>query len=425
MAEPSARRPNPTSYLRPAKALARAIVRLVGYTKGGARETLVSLTLLAVSSVAAGILLGKNTDRLAELPGLLLMVPAAIALRGNIFGAAGARLGTAIHAGTYRMSFRPSSVVGENVIGSLLLNLVLSLVLAGMGSSFATVFGVADSISLSEFVVISVTGGVLASVAVLGVTLLLSMLSVRYGWDPDNVTVPLVTSAADAITLPALFVAIWFFNIDRHADWLAPVYLGVAVAATGLVWSLGANQSLRRMLAESIPVLVVAMGFDLFAGIAVESRLDKLVQVPSLLVLLPGYLAVAGSLGSILSSRLSTKLHLGVVTPSRLPNAPARADLIGLAVLALPGYATLALVVQVAAWLFGVAGPGFAELVAVVLVGGVLVVALITTVAYYGTMASVRVGVNPDTYGVPIITAVLDLVGAFVLVLAIDLLGVV
>jgi len=406
------------------KAFTNSVARLIGYTKGGARETLVALALLAFSGVVAGILLGKNTDRLEELPGLLLMVPAAIALRGNIFGAVGARLGTAIHAGTYSLSFRPASVVGENVVGSLLLNLVMSVALAIMGKAFAVVFGVADSISTAQFVAISVTGGVLSSAVVLGVALLLATLSVRYRWDPDNVTVPLVTSAGDVITLPALFVTIWFFNIERYANWLMPIYFGLTVGVAVLLWQ-GASMSLRRLLNESIPVLTVAIGFDLFAGIAVESRLDKLAAFPSLLVLLPGYLSMAGSLGGILSSRLSTKFHLGVSIPSKLPDNQARADLFGIALVALPSYLVLAAVVEAASGLLNLSSPGVWNSLGVVLVAGLIVVALVALVAYYSTMLSVRLGVNPDTYGIPIITAVLDLVGAFILLLVIDLLRVV
>ena len=82
---------------------------------GDIGERLVALFMLVVVALGAGLTLGHNTERLEELPGLLLMVPAAIALRGNVFGALGSRLGTAIHSGTFRLSWRPSSVVGENV----------------------------------------------------------------------------------------------------------------------------------------------------------------------------------------------------------------------------------------------------------------------------------------------------------------------
>ena len=387
----------------------------------GARQMLASLALVAVASVVAGVFLGANADRLEEFPGLLLMVPAAIALRGNIFGAMGSRLGTAIHAGTYRFSFRPSSVVGENILSSLLLNLLASLALALLGKAFAVVFGIADTIALSQFIAISVTGGFLASLVVLAAALGLTALSVRYRWDPDNITAPLVTSAADLITLPALFATVWFMDIPRYATVLTAIFAGLTVLATGAIWR-GATKSLKRVLAESSPVLVTALALDMFAGIAAESRLGRFADYPSLLVLLPGYLAIAGSLGGILTSRLSTKLHLGIASPSRLPERSARDDMLTIAVLALPGYLLLALAAQAGVEIFGFAGPGFGSLMGITLLGGALVTALVVAVGYYTTMATVRVGLNPDTYGIPIITSVLDLIGAFVLILVLDLL---
>ena len=58
--------------------------------------------MAAVASLVAGLILAAITGTLERLPGLLLLVPAAIAVKGNIFGALGSRLGTAIHAGTFR-----------------------------------------------------------------------------------------------------------------------------------------------------------------------------------------------------------------------------------------------------------------------------------------------------------------------------------
>ena len=386
-----------------------------------ARQTLISVAFVAIGSVVAGVFLGKNTDRLEEFPGLLLMVPAAIALRGNIFGAMGSRLGTAIHAGTYRVSFRPNSVMGENVLSSLLLNLVASLVLALLGKAFAMVFGVADTIGLAQFIAISVTGGFLASLVVLAAALVLTALSVRYRWDPDNITASLVTSTADIITLPALLAAVWLIDIQRYATLLTVIFVLFAAVATGTIWR-NATKSLKRILVESSPVLVTAIALDIFAGIAVESRLERFSDYPSLLVLLPGYLAIAGSLGGILTSRLSTKLHLGIASVSRLPERPARGDMLAIAVLALPGYLLLALAVQASVGIFDFTSPGFGSLIGVVLLGGALVTVLVVAVGYYATMATVRAGLNPDTYGIPIITSVLDLIGAFVLILVLDLL---
>jgi len=45
-------------------------------------------------------------------------------------------------------------------------------------------------------------------------------------------------------------------------------------------------------------------------------------------------------------------------------------------------------------------------------------------VAYYTTVVAVRFGLDPDTYGIPVVTSTLDFVGAFTLILAIVALGV-
>ncbi len=77
----------------------------------------------------AGALLGMTgmaaaDDTLRDLPGLLLLVPGAIALRGNVFGAMGSRLGTAVHAGTFRLGLHTEGVVGQNLMAAAALTLV-------------------------------------------------------------------------------------------------------------------------------------------------------------------------------------------------------------------------------------------------------------------------------------------------------------
>nr|MCQ3812633.1 magnesium transporter [Acidimicrobiia bacterium] len=267
--------------------------------------------------------LGQSHERLAELPGLLLLVPAAIALPGKIFGALGSRLGTAIHTGTFRLSLRSSSVVGQNVWASMVLTLVMSLVLALLASAAASNLGVDNAIGVADYVVISVVGGTLASVFVMLVTLGMATASVRWNLDPDNVTAPMVTAAGDVLALPALILASY---LVRH-DVVTPVVAGMVAAATvGSLVAAVRSQAplLRTVLRESMPVLVLAGFLSLMAGVTVENRFDVFSDRPVLLVLIPGFLATAGALGGILANRLSSKLHLGLIGPSIVPQRRGR-----------------------------------------------------------------------------------------------------
>ena len=386
------------------------------------RSAFGALVMAAVASLVAGLILAAITGTLERLPGLLLLVPAAIAVKGNIFGALGSRLGTAIHAGTFRSGGRDSPMM-QNVIASVGLSLVLGVVLAVMAKGTALAFNVSPTMSLADFVVISALGCLLAAFVVLAITLATTAGAVRFGWDLDNVVAPMVTVAGDVVTLPSLVVAAELAGVDVLTPSVA--WTLTAMAAVSVLWGLRSRLGqLRTIMRESLPVLTVAGLLDLVAGITVEKRIDDFLEFPVLLVLLPGYLATAGALGGVLSSRLSTKLHLGLARPSALPSGAARVDLATTFALAIPVFALLGLVASIAGGLSGHAGPSLGGLVGVALLGGLLATVLVVVVAYYGTLAAVRFGVDPDTYGIPMVTSSLDLVGAFTMIVAVVVVGV-
>src|SRR5881392_3835524 len=144
--------------------LLRRFVAIVRADPSGVGAGFVALLLSSGGDLVAGLTLGAITHTLDTLPGLLVLVPAAIGMRGNIFGALGSRLGTSIHTGTFRLSRRADTVVGQNILASLTLTLSISLALAVLAKAVAVGFGLANTISIADFVVISVIGGVISSV---------------------------------------------------------------------------------------------------------------------------------------------------------------------------------------------------------------------------------------------------------------------
>src|SRR5437867_7658059 len=99
--------------------LLRRFVAIVRADPSGVRAGFVALLISSGGDLLAGLTLGAITGTLEALPGLLVLVPAAIGMRGNVFGALGRRLSTAIHAGTFQLSRRPDTVVGQYLAASL------------------------------------------------------------------------------------------------------------------------------------------------------------------------------------------------------------------------------------------------------------------------------------------------------------------
>jgi mgtE-like transporter len=395
----------------------------LGSDAAGIRQAFGALLISSGGDLLAGLTLASIDDALQKLPGLIVLIPAAIGMRGNIFGALGSRLGTAIHTGTFRLSARKETEVGQNLYASAALTLGVSLALAFLAKGVAEIFTAAPTISLADFMVISVLGGVLSSVVVVVLTLFVANLSTRRGWDMDNVAAPLVTAAGDVVTLPALYVATFFVGI-RYVT----VTIAVATAAVATVVLLQAWRAklpvLRRIVHESLPVLLVAGLVDVLAGLTVEKRLEEFLAFQALLVLVPPFLEDTGALGGILASRLSSKLHLGIIDPTGRPQRAARVDFAIIMVLALPVFVLLAASTELVALVFGLSSPGAPILVAVTLIGGFISTTVAIGVAYYGSIAAYRLGLDPDNHGVPLQTSTMDLVGALSLVFALIVVGV-
>ncbi len=387
-----------------------------------ARQGLVALGLNSTSSLAAGAVLGSLTGTFERYPGLLLLVPAAIGLRGNVFGALGNRVSTAIHAGELQLRLRGSTVLGQNVLAATCLTLGMSLVLVVLTVAISVGGDLGPTIGVADLALVSVGGGALASLPVLAATLGLAAGAVRFGWDLDNVTAPLVSTLGDVLTLPALWLATGLLGFGLVSSGLGWVLALLAVAA--LVAGVTSSQpQVRRIVRSSIPVLTMAGLVSCLAGVALERRLDTFATLPALLILVPAHLSSAGALGGILSGRLSSQLLLGLAPPTAVPSRAARRDLLFVAGLSVPVFLVNGVGAHLVAQLAGQASPGMLRLVAASVLGGVAAMAAVLAIAYYGTIAAVRTGIDPDTYGIPIVSSSVDLVGALTLIIAITALG--
>jgi len=180
---------------------------------------------------------------------------------------------------------------------------------------------------------------------------------------------------------------------------------------------------LRRIVRESLPVLAIAGAVDIVAGLTIEKRFSAFLAFPALLVLVPPFLEDSGSLGSILSARVSTKLHLGTLEPSRSPLRAVGDDVLLVFAYAFPVFLLLGVSADVVSAVVGLRSPGALEMIAVSMLAGLLATTAAVIVGYYGAVAAHRVGFDPDSHGIPIVTSSLDLLGALSLMLVIVVLG--
>ena len=67
--------------------------------------------------------------------------------------------------------------------------------------------------------------------------------------------------------------------------------------------------------------------------------------------------------------------------------------------------------------------PGLLAMMGISTLAGLIATTAAVLAAYYGSVASYRLGLDPDTYGIPIITAAVDLLGFMSLIIALIIFG--
>jgi mgtE-like transporter len=279
------------------------------------------------------------------------------------------------------------------------------------------------SISIVDFMVVSVVGAVLSSAVVLVLTVAVAAFCANRDLDLDNVAAPIVTAAGDMVTLPSLFVATYLLGIHLLTPIIAIACVAIGVGAAVVGIGTRALPILHRIMIESLPILALAGVVDLLAGITIQNRFQSLLRFPALLVMVPAFLEDSGSLGAILAARVSTKLHLGTLGEGGVSWRAAIDDVMLVYMYAIPVFVFLGLTSTLVANVLNKASPGIVDMLGVSLIAGFFATTASVVVGFYSAVATHRFGLDPDNHGIPIVTSSLDLLGALSLILAIVLLG--
>ncbi len=169
------------------------------------REALPILLLSGIGLVVAGLLLQEMEGILRRTPGLIVMVPVLIALRGGVSGSMGARMGSAIHMGLIERGDLWNEEAGQGVLAAVLLSVTLSA-LTGVLAHVTTVLLGLPSAGLGKLVLIATLAGTVAGLLQVVVTFGVLILAFRRGLDPDNVTTPTLATVGDILTVVLLFL---------------------------------------------------------------------------------------------------------------------------------------------------------------------------------------------------------------------------
>ena len=178
------------------------------------RESLPILVVSLAGGIFAGSVLGSEgmTEGFERFPGMLLLLPAFLATRGNVYGALGARISSGLHQGMIDPEFSWDRRLVNAVAASFINGIGVSVFIAVLSWGILQVLG-RESARLIELVSIMVVSGVLTSTTLIFGLLTLVFASYEYGLDPDNLIGPIVTTLGDFFGVVFLFIALTFAEV--------------------------------------------------------------------------------------------------------------------------------------------------------------------------------------------------------------------
>lgn len=382
---------------------------------------LLTLIVSVILSFIAGIYLGSVSAILVLIPGLMVLVTPSINMRGAIAGILTSRLSSSMHLGDFSIKFGKETELGDNLRASIILTVIISLVLAIIGKIICIITGT-EVIGIIEMIVISVISGTVSGIIVTLVGIVTSIVCYKKSLNLDMVGAPAVTTVGDIITLPSLVITA---VLVMQLPFTGKLILG-AVVLTMLAWSIFSiktgTDTVKAVLKEGLPLLIPLSVLGIVAGVLYTNGLESLIASAAVLILISPFMNGCGSIGGILTSRIGTEMHMGLVDPKIIPQKTVLGHFVENYVYGIIILVVMGVLSHFSAVLFKISTPGLLPMVELTIIAGLIVITVMNLLGYYTGVITYRKGFDPDNFGVPVVTSSIDLIGATALLLVMALL---
>jgi len=171
---------------------------------GMVKQSLPLLIACGLGGIVAGSTLSVMSEILQNIPGLIVVIPAIIALRGNISTAFGSRLGSAYHLGVIDAENMWNAELKQNILGSLVLSFLVSIMVGIIAYGTTVLFFkiYPDPFKLLSIVILA---GIISAFILTFLTITIIFLVFKRGYDPDNITGPALATFGDIVTMFCIF----------------------------------------------------------------------------------------------------------------------------------------------------------------------------------------------------------------------------
>ena len=169
------------------------------------KEMLSSELISVTGGLIAGFMLASATNQLELIPGILILLPGFLEMRGSISGALSARLSAGLFLGKLKPKLENSKILKSNILACFAQVLIVSFVLGIVAFLAVDIF---FGISNMKIIYIAILAGILSNLIEIPLTTIATFWLFRHGHDPNNIMGPYVTTTGDLVSIVSLLIAI-------------------------------------------------------------------------------------------------------------------------------------------------------------------------------------------------------------------------
>ena len=375
-----------------------------------------------IGGLLAGFMVASQLGVFRLSPWAIALYPAVVSAKGVIGGLLSGRLSTALHLGTvYPRFFNNTKSFYKLVQALIVITLATSIAMSSVSLVFGHLFwGItfADFPAILSVVVATMASGLVVTL----LTIKVAFISFKRGLDPDIVVYPIMSTTADII-ITLLYIAVlnlFFFG-----------YLGqLAIAAIALVHVFLVFYILPKNLHEiefvkTVKESMVTLFFVAFmvniTGTVLKG-IDRFVEGrKEIYTVYPAFIDMIGDVGSVVGSTATTKLALGLLTPSFSSLRNHAKNIFSAWTASIIMFVVLAVLALLVNGLFSLST--FIGLISLLLIANVIAVTVIVLVSFAISILTFKRGLDPDNFVIPIESSFADSITTLALLVALLLLG--
>jgi mgtE-like transporter len=194
-------------------AIGRGWTSAATITRRIVRESFPVLCIAIVLDVLAGTVVEpRMAGVFLPFPALLIILPGFLENTGALGSILAARLGSKLHLGAVTPRAKPEAVALLDGAIVLFLGLTVYVITAFAALGLAELIG-AEYPGAWRLIGITLVGGILATLLAAVIGYYAAITTYRFGFDPDNHTIPLVTSGMDLMGIICFVVALVIFGV--------------------------------------------------------------------------------------------------------------------------------------------------------------------------------------------------------------------